>query len=96
MKYYIISHLPTGNIFPQVIARRGQTAMSFQPPEKCAPRLWRTEGYARRWLTVYCKGELMSGPHDPICTRHGHLNILPGTARNRSEYAILAVRISNV
>jgi hypothetical protein len=101
MKYYIISHIPTGNIFPQVIAKRGQTGLDFESPDKRAPRLWTSLRSAESWLTVYCKGELRSTYREESDT-WGTFSFfvgtkpIEGTARNREEYKILPITISNL
>lgn len=98
MYAYIISHLPTGNVFPQVIAKRGQTHIAFASPDDCVPRLWHSHADAKRWLTVYCKGALVWAhdiKDDDPSSIVASLDPLPNTKRNLDDYRIVRVFISN-
>lgn len=96
MHFFIIVHKPTGHIFPQRLGIVSQTRVSFSSPTDEAPRLWSRKGDAKRWLTTYCKGvHYINGYTNHEGEYDSSMEIDPKTVRNRDEYDIIRVAITN-
>ena len=90
--YWIIRHIPSGNIIPQATGFIGRGGTHVEPlnPSLSHPKLFKSSRSAKGWLTIWLKGKQIRHSYQSFDGEYNEtVETTPVPSRKRDEMEIV-------